>query len=117
MNTRSTAARRVGEEIANAGATTQGNWNAPQVQAAANDQVPVNPPVMTHGEVRVALFEMAQAITNQVQAITDQVNRVVVPQENQHASTTASRLWDSTRMNELLNDPNPLLNIMNESSA
>ena len=92
MNTRRTAVRRVGQEIANAGATPQGNRNAPQVQAAANDQVPVNPPAMTDGEVRAALFQMNQTIMSQA-------NRKVVPRENPHASTMASRLRDFTRMN------------------
>ena len=40
-----------------------------QLQATANDQVPVNPTAMTDGEVRSALFKMAQSITNQAQAI------------------------------------------------
>ena len=92
MNTRRTAVRRVGQEIANAGATPQGNRNAPQVQAAANDQVPVNPPAMTDGEVRAALFQMTQTIMSQA-------NRKVVPRENQHASIMVSRLKDFTRMN------------------
>ena len=65
MNTRRTIARRVGEKIAIGGVTLQGNQNAPQVQAAANDQVPVNPPAMMDGEVRAALFQMAHAITTQ----------------------------------------------------
>ena len=69
MNRRRKSARRVGEEIANVGATLLGNRNSPQVQAAANDQVQVNPPAMTDGEVRAALFQMAQAITTQAQSI------------------------------------------------
>ena len=56
MNTRRTATRRVREEIANAGATLQGNRNSPQMQSAANDQVSVNPPAMTDGELSAALF-------------------------------------------------------------
>lgn len=63
MNTRRKTVRRIGEEIANAEATRQGNRNVSQVQAATNDQVLVNPPTMTYGEVREALFQMAQAIT------------------------------------------------------
>ena len=56
MNTRRTIARRVGEKIAIGGVTLQGNQNAPQVQAAANDQVPVNPSYIMNGEVRASLF-------------------------------------------------------------
>ena len=69
--------RRIGEEIANTGATHKDIRNAPQVQASANDQIPMNP--MTNGEVREDLFQMAQAITTQSQAITAQANREVVP--------------------------------------
>ena len=97
MNTR-IAMRRVGKDIANMGAIPQGNQNAPKVQATANDQVPVNPPVMTDAEVRAALFLIAQAINTQVQALTAQANMEVSPQEDQHVSTVASRLRDSTRM-------------------
>ena len=56
MNTRRTIARGVGEENANAGVTPEGNRNAPQVQASANDQVLMNPPAMTDSEVRTSLF-------------------------------------------------------------
>ena len=77
MKSRMKVVRRVGEEIANLGATPQGNWNSPQVQGAANNQVAVNPPAMTDCEVREAMFQMDQAITTQVQAITVQANRVV----------------------------------------
>ena len=49
MNTRRTIARRVGEKIAIGGVTLQGNQNAPQVQAAANDHVPVNDSAITDG--------------------------------------------------------------------
>ena len=66
MNTRRTTARRVGEEIANARAISQGNRVPPQVQAVANEQVQV-------------LLQMFQAITTQAQAITAQVNIEVVP--------------------------------------
>ena len=87
------------EEIANAGATPQGNRNAPQVQAAANYQVLVKPLAITDGEVRETLFQMAHAITTQAQAITTQANMEVAPRENQHARTMASRLRDFMRMN------------------
>ena len=56
INTRRTAATRVGEEIVNAGVIPQGNRNAPEVQAGSNDQVPVNPSAMTDGDVWSPLF-------------------------------------------------------------
>ena len=37
--------------IAKAGATPQGNRNAPQVEVAANEQVPANSQTMNDGEV------------------------------------------------------------------
>ena len=70
MNIRRRTARIVGKEIANAGDTPQCNQVPPQVQDAANDHVPMNPPVMTDGEVRETLFQMAQAITSQDHDIT-----------------------------------------------
>ena len=45
---------------------------------------------------------MDQDITPQAQDITAQANREVVPRENQHASTMASRLRDFMRMNPLI---------------
>ena len=63
MKTRRTTTRKVGEEIANAGATPQGNQVPLQEQVAANDQVSVNPPAMNDSEVREALLQMDQAIT------------------------------------------------------
>ena len=44
------------------------------MQAAANEQVPVNPSVMTDDEVREALFEICQDITTKAQDITTQAN-------------------------------------------
>ena len=67
MNTRRTSSRTVGEEIENAESTPQGNQNAPYVQDATNDQLQVNPWAMKNSEVRVDLFQMAQAITTQAQ--------------------------------------------------
>ena len=69
---------------------------------ATNEQVAVNPPAMTDGEVRAPLLEMSQAITTQAQAIMAQANMEVVPQENQYARTMASRLRDFMRINPLI---------------
>ena len=86
----------------NAGDTHQGNKNAPQVQAASKRQVTFNPPAMKDGEVREALVQNAQAITTQAKQIMAQANREVVPCENKHDRTMASRLRDFTRMNPLI---------------
>ena len=56
MNIRRTDARKVGEEIANDGASPEGNRNDILVQVAANDKVLVNPQAMTNGEERAYLF-------------------------------------------------------------
>ena len=56
MNARGTVARRAGDEIGNAEATPQGNRNAPPMQAAANEQVHVNPSAMKDGEVRESML-------------------------------------------------------------
>ena len=102
MNTRRKTARRVGEDIENAGATSHGNRNAPQVKAATNDQVLVNPPAITDGEVGDTMFQVDQAITTQDQAITAHAKREVVPRENKHASTMASHFREFMRMNPLI---------------
>ena len=75
MNTKRTISRMVGEEITNARATPSSIPNAHEVQAAANDQVHVNPPEMTDDEVKASLFQMDQAITTQAQAITSHVTK------------------------------------------
>ena len=56
MNTKRTALRSEGEEIAIAGAAPQGNRNYFHLQAAAKDNVPVNPPAVMDCKVREALF-------------------------------------------------------------
>ena len=96
------AAGRVAKEVANAGTTSQGNWIPPQVQVAANDQVPVNPPAMIDREGPSSLLQMAQYITTQDQAITAQAKWEIVTRENQHTCTMTSRLRDFTRMKPLM---------------
>ena len=51
MDTRRTTARRVEEEVANAGATPQGNRIPCQEKVVVNDQVPINALAMKDGEV------------------------------------------------------------------
>ena len=91
MNIRRTYARSVGEEITNA-LLPKAIKMILKCKLLQNNQVSVNPPAMTDGEVRAALFQMNQTIMSQA-------NRKVVPRENPHASTMASRLRDFTRMN------------------
>ena len=106
MNTWKNAARRLQEEIANAGAPSRGD-QVPLLEADGNDdQAPVNPPPLMDGDIRYAFLQMSQAITTQAQSITTQAqsmttqaNREVVPRANQHVGTMASRLRDFTRMN------------------
>ena len=74
MDTRRTTARRVEEEVANAGATPQGNRIPCQEKVVVNDQVPINPPAMTDGEVRASVLKMAQAITTKALDIAAQAN-------------------------------------------
>ena len=85
-------------KIENARDIPQGNQNAPEVQAAANDQVPVNPPAMIDFKVRSALSQMAKDITTQDQDTTAQDNREFAPWEDQHVSTAPSCLREFTRM-------------------
>ncbi|TMW93528.1 hypothetical protein EJD97_011534 [Solanum chilense] len=106
MNTLRTGARRLDEEIANAGVSPQGNQVPPLEEGANDDQDPVNPPPLKDGDIRDAFLQMAQDITTQAQAVTTQTpamttqaNREVVPRENQHVGTMASRLRDFTRIN------------------
>ena len=57
------------------------------------------PTALTDGEVRAALFQMAQAISAQAQAIRAQATWEGAPRENPHSSTMASRLRDFARIN------------------
>ena len=62
-------------------------------------QVLVNQAVLTDGEVRATLDQMAQDITAQEQAITAQDTRECAWRENPHACTMANNLRDFSRMN------------------
>ena len=84
----------------------QDNQVPPLKQVAMDYQVPVVPLPMIGGEIRAVFFNLTQAmtsqanvVTSQVQTMTRQVNRKVVSQVPQHASTMASRLKYITRMN------------------
>ena len=94
MNTRRNAARRLKDEIANAGAPPRGD-QVPQLDEGSDiDQAPVNPPPLTNENIRTALLQMAQAITTQAQAATTQAqymtvqtNWEVVPRHHQIVTT------------------------------
>jgi len=71
-------------------------------------QAPVDPSAMSNVEVRLA-FQMlaqamttqAQAVTTQAQAMTTQANSEVIYPMNPNGNSTASRVRDFERMNNL----------------
>ncbi|TMW96402.1 hypothetical protein EJD97_007415, partial [Solanum chilense] len=72
INTRRNAARRLEEEVSNAGAPPHGD-QVPLLEEDANvEQAPANPPPVTEVEMRAILAQIAQAITIQAQAATFQ---------------------------------------------
>ncbi|TMX03111.1 hypothetical protein EJD97_018162 [Solanum chilense] len=105
MNTRRTYARTLDEDITNAGVPPRGNQVHLLKEVANNDQVPINPPPLTDGDIKVAFLQMAQVITTQTQAVTTQAqsmtaqaNQEVVPRGNQHVGTMAYYLRDLSRI-------------------
>ena len=109
-NTRSAAATRAGEQMANVGThenkvTPQDNQVPPLEEVAMGDQVSIVPPLMTDGEIRATVLNLSQAInsqdnvvTSQFQAMTGQVNMEVGPRVPQHSNTMSSRLRDFNRL-------------------
>ena len=65
MNTRRNVARRLEEEVANAGAPSHDEQVPPLEENVNVDQAPTNPPPMTEVEMRTILVRMAQAMTTQ----------------------------------------------------
>ena len=65
MNTRWNAARRLEEEVANAGAPPYDKQVPPFEEDVKVEQTPTNPPPMTEVEMRTILVRMAQAMTTQ----------------------------------------------------
>ena len=55
MNTRRNVARRIGEEVANAGAPPHDEKVPPLEENANVDQAPANPPPMTEAEMRAII--------------------------------------------------------------
>ncbi|TMX00266.1 hypothetical protein EJD97_001111, partial [Solanum chilense] len=92
MNTRKNVGTRVGK------ATARGNKDTPQAPAAGV-KVLVSPAVLTDGEARASLVQLAQAIIAEAKVITTHDTREGASKENPHASTMASRLRDFTTMN------------------
>ncbi|TMX03309.1 hypothetical protein EJD97_017135 [Solanum chilense] len=106
MNARREAARRVEEDLANAGVSPQGNQVPPEDnQLPPQEQAPVIPPPMKDREIRSTFFTLSQAMTTKGQAVateaqgmTTHANREVGPRVQQNESTMAFRLRDFTRM-------------------
>ena len=70
MNTQRNATRGLEKEIANAEVPPRGDQVPPLEEQVNYDQATVDPPPLTDGAVRAALFQMNQAITTQAQAAT-----------------------------------------------
>ena len=58
MNTRWNAARRLEEEISNAGVPPHGEKVPPLEEDANVEQAPVNPPILMDENIRTALLQM-----------------------------------------------------------
>ena len=93
MNSRRNTARRLEEEVANAGAPPYGH-QVPALEENANvDQAPANP-LPTEAGMRGIVAQMAQAITTQAQAVTvlaqamiTQANKEVSPRPHPQVTT------------------------------
>ena len=72
MNTRTNAARRLEEEVANVGDPPHDEQVPPLEENAIIDQALSNPPPMTEVEMRSILAQMYQAMTTLEQATMDQ---------------------------------------------
>ena len=72
-------ARRLEEDIANAGAPPHGDKFPPLEEDANVEQDPINPTPFTDGDIRASLIQLAQAAAAQAQAMTAQANQEVVP--------------------------------------
>ncbi|TMX03040.1 hypothetical protein EJD97_018676, partial [Solanum chilense] len=97
--------RRAVEGIAKAG--VQNHQVPPLEEVGMGDQVMVNPPPMTNGDIRAAFLQMSQAVktlaqevTTKGQVMTARANWEVVPKGNKQVRTIDSLLKDIlTRMN------------------
>ena len=106
MNTRTNAAQKHEEKVANAGAPPHGEQVPPLDEVANVEQAPANPPSMTEAEMRDILAQMAQSMTTQAQdttvqaqSMTVQANQEISPRPHQQVTTMASHLRDFTQMN------------------
>ena len=78
MSTRRAAARRVEEDLSNAGVPPQGNQDPPQDnQAPQGSQALVIPPTMTDGEIRSSLVTLDKTMTTQAQAVATQAQSIM----------------------------------------
>ena len=99
MNTQTTAARELNEEISNAEVPPRGNQVPPLEEVTNDDQAPVNPSLLIDGYIRAAFLQMSQDIiteaqsgTTKAQSMIAQTNREVVPPANNHVGTITRRL-------------------------
>ena len=107
MTTRGVTARRVEEDLANAGVPPKGNQVPSQDnQVPSQQQAPVIPPPVTNGKIMSTFLTLAQDITTQAkvvatqsEVIVAQANKKVGPRAQQNASTTTFRTRDFIRMN------------------
>ena len=106
MNTQRNEARRLEEEIFNAGASSPGEQVTPLEEDTNIKQRPTNPLPLTDDNIRTTHHKMTQDITTDGQApttqsqdMTTQANREVVHHPHQRVNTMASCLRDFTQMN------------------
>ena len=64
-----------------------------------DDQALINPPPLTHGDLRASVIQLDQIVTIQAQAMTAQANWEIVRRAHQQVATMASRIRDIIRMN------------------
>ena len=77
MNTLRNAARRLEEEIFNAGVPPRGDQVSPLEKDVNDDQALVNPPPLADENIRSALFQMDQYIITQAPVTTTQAQAVM----------------------------------------
>ncbi|TMX01755.1 hypothetical protein EJD97_023704 [Solanum chilense] len=106
VTSRGNVARRLEEEIANAGVPPCSDQVPPLEKDVNDDHAPVNSHPLRDEAIKAALFKIVQAITTKIQATTTQAqamsaqaNWESVPRAHQQVATMDSHLRDFTRMN------------------
>ncbi|TMX04404.1 hypothetical protein EJD97_008955 [Solanum chilense] len=89
MNTRWNAARRLEEEISNAGAPPRCEKVPPLEEDANVEQAPANPAPLTDDNIRTTLLQMAKDITTQAQETTTQA-QAMMAQTNRETPKNSS---------------------------